>query len=238
MAVLELSTRVCYDDIAQDLSLTLRGAMGLMQEAAIVHSDMIGYSIKNVQETHLIWMLVWWRIRLIDKAFWNDNLTVRTWPRTMERAKSERDFEIVAESGHQIAVGESLWVLVNADSGRISRIPQELASVYDLTPRKVFEDVPVEISSSQGKLTYSCEVLKRDIDTNHHVNNRIYLDYARQALPEDVDETTFAEVTIRFHRQMLLGQKTCCFYRMEERAHIVDICSNGSKAPNATVIFQ
>lgn len=235
MAVYEFHTRVSYDDIGEDRSLTLRGAMSMMQEAAIIHSDMIGYSINDVQRTHVIWMLIQWRIRMIGKAFWNDRVIVKTWPRTMERATSERDFKIVDEAGKTVAIGESFWVLVNADTGRIARIPPEILRAYDLTAESVFEDEFCEPRFEAGGLTASGVVLRRDIDTNHHVNNRVYLDYAAEVLPDGVAERS-GEVFVRYRKQLLLGQSFYSAYKHSEKVHGVDICDENGNV-HASVIY-
>ena len=237
MAVYEFHTRVGYDDIDQDLSLNLRGVMGMMQEAAILHSDLTGFSIRNVQQTHVIWMLIQWRIRIVKKAFWNEAVTVRTWPRTMGRATSARDFEVVDVCGERIAIGESLWVLVNADTGRITRVTQQMRDLYHLTQETVFETPVFPVADMCGSQTYSAVVSRRDIDTNRHVNNRVYLDYAREALPSHIDISEFSEVSIHFHKQLLLGQRFCCQYIAEQSRHIVRIVSDDGVL-HAVMAFQ
>ena len=235
MAVFEFHTRVAYGDIDEDLSLTLCGAMGMMQEAAIVHSDTIGYSVRQIPQTRLVWMLVQWRIRLMEPAKWNEDVTVRTWPRTMERATSDREFEIIGSDGRQVAIGTSSWVLVNADSGRIIRIPKEVVQAYDLTTDCVFEDKPAEVQPCEGDPAYSFTVRRRDIDTNNHVNNRIYLHYADEALGESTGK--FKEVLVRYRKQLLLGQQAQCFVRKDGNRKIVEICSEDGMVC-AYIVYQ
>ena len=78
-------TRIAYADIGQDLYLSLSGAMRMMQEAAIIHSDLSGYSVMDVERTRVVWMLVQWRVRMVGKAKWNEAVEVVTWPQTMEK---------------------------------------------------------------------------------------------------------------------------------------------------------
>ena len=236
MAVFEFHTRVAYGDVDSEMRLSLHGAMGLMQEAAIIHSDKIGYSVRHIPQTHLIWMLVRWRVRLVAEAQWNENVTVRIWPKTMERATSDREFEIVGEDGRRVAIGTSSWVLVSADTGRIVRIPTEVAEAYDLTKVSVFNDDLSDPEPERGGLTYSGKVLKRDIDTNHHVNNRVYLQIADEAIA-DREEKSFREVVVRYRRQLLLGQEVRCFCRQNEGDYIVDICSDDDRI-SATVMYR
>lgn len=230
-------TRVSYDDIDDQMSLTLKGVMGLMQEAAILHSDQSGYSVFDTERTRVIWMLVQWHVKLVGKAMWNDLLTVRTWPRTMERLTSSREFEVVDQNGSVVAIGDSTWVLVSADTGRIVRITPEVAGVYHLDVRRVFEaDAPV-YSDNHGEPVYCGAVLRRDLDTNHHVNNRVYLDYARQALPEDLVDQHFSEVIVRYRKQLLYGQQFHCWYQKDGNAHVVYICGDDPKIVHGSVVF-
>ena len=236
MAIFEFHTRVSYDDVDDKMQLTLRGAMGMMQEAAIIHSDKIGYSVNDIEETHVIWMLVNWRVRMVDAAVWNENVAVRTWPRTMERVRSERDFEIVGSDGRVIAIGESVWVLVSTDTGRIVRIPEKAVDAYDLTERKAFAEPLTAHSYAVETLTYTGKVQKRDIDSNHHVNNRVYLDYAQESLPEGEDLSGFREVCVYYRKQMVLSEPVRCFRGGAGEHRVVNIC--GADAADLRAVVE
>lgn len=238
MTPYHLPARVFYGRIDKELNLTLAGAMELMQEAAVVHSAQSGYSVMDVERTHVIWMLVQWRIRLTKKVRWNEQVEVVTWPRTMEKVTSDRCFRILDSHGEEVAVGESSWLLANADTGRIMRIPEEVASAYELIPDCVFDTPLDKIPRDLGEETYSCKVLRRDIDTNHHVNNLIYLDYAREALPEAVKLENCREVVVRYHKQLLLGDPVHCYYTPMTNGHAVQICGEDPHQLHCTVLFM
>ena len=72
MNIFDFPARVSYSDITDDYSLTLTGAMRMMQEAAIVHSNQTKFSVFNTHVTHLSWMLVRWRARMVGQAHWNE----------------------------------------------------------------------------------------------------------------------------------------------------------------------
>ena len=237
MSIYSFQTRVCYDDIDEDMNLTLRGAMGHMQEAAILHSSQAGYAIQDIPQTRVLWMLVQWRARLIGKTKWNTPLTVHTWPRTMERLTSIRNYEIFDANGAISAIGESNWVLVSADTGRPTRITPEIIAAYDLTERDVFETPLPKLENGKGVLSGSFVVSRRDMDTNHHVNNRVYLDYAMEALPVELVGVSFSEVSVRYHRQLLLGDPVNCWYRKGDSCYIVDICGDEPSHLHATVVL-
>ena len=80
---------------------------------------------------------------------------------------------------------------------------------------------------------------RRDIDTNHHVNNLHYLDYAIEALPEEVYQTLPATVEIAFRRQILLGTPIRCLYSLtEDGKHQVEIQSEtGGKVTHHAFVW-
>lgn len=237
MSPFHFLTKVFYGDIDNSLNLSLPGALRLMQEAAVIHSDQYGYSVMDVERTRVVWMLVQWRVRLTGKVRWDEPVEVITWPQTMERLTSNRCFRILNQQGKEVAVGESVWLLASADTGRVMRIPPEVADVYELIPDGVF-DTPLEkLPHDIGEETYFCKVGRRDLDTNRHVNNLIYLDYAREALPAEIAEQDYPEVVIHYHRQLLLGDSVHCHYTPLPNGHAVHICGDDPNHVHCTVLF-
>ncbi len=236
MSCFEFHTRVSYGDIDNNLNLTLQGAMRMMQEAAIIDSDRSGYSVRDIEHTHLGWMLVQWHVQMVEPAKWHENLVVTTWPRTMEKATSDRSFRITDSKGRTVALADSSWLLVNTDTKKLVRIPPEVAEAYSLTLEKVLQEAP-KLNTGVGQRIYTAEVLRRDLDTNCHVNNLVYLDYARQALPAEEMEREFFGVVVRYHRQLLLGDSFTCYYEKTPYGHQVQICGDDPRLIHATVLF-
>lgn len=225
MSVYRFTTRVSYPDVDQNFNLSISGALRLMQEAAAIHSDSLGYSFRTVHQTRVHWLIVGWRVRMLQKAHWNETLYVDTWPRTMSRVTSERDFAIKNEAGQTVCIATSNWILVSSDTGRATRVTPQIAAAYPLTPEPAFKDEVQLPDMTEGQLTYVGKVLRRDLDTNHHVNNLIYLDYARQALPEEIYNHPFREMTVKYSRQLLLGDTFHCIYSHADGCHTVSLQS-------------
>lgn len=235
MSTYRFTTRVGYPDVDMNFKLTMPGAMRMMQEAAIYHSDQSGYSFKTMDKTRVHWIVVGWRVRMVNEAGWGETLHVNTWPRTMSRVTSERDFRITNEQGETICIATSNWILVNLDTGRAARVTPELAAAYDLDPTPVFPEPLSPIPLDDGVETYVGTVLRRDIDSNHHVNNLIYLDYAKQAMPEDVYSRPFKELAVRYSRELLLGDVFHCIYHHQDGCHTVELLSEtGTKHAQVT----
>lgn len=212
-----------------DSRLSFQGLLRILQEAAAVASDEVGYGIKDIPVTGVHWILGSWRVELLDRPGWRAPITVQTWPRNFDGFLSDRDF-LVYSGETLIAQGTSRWLLVNAVTGRITRITDTVRAAYTLDQRAVFDEPP----RSNGKSpldaveAFSSVVGRRDIDTNRHMNNIRYLDYAMEALPEEVFQHLPSTVEIAFRRQLLLGAPFRCLYSVtEDGKHQVEIQSGG-----------
>ena len=237
MSTYVFPTRVSYTDIDQSRNLSLTGAMRMMQEAAVIHSDMSGYSVMDVERTGVVWMLIQWRVKLYRKVSWNTPVNVETWPQTMERLTSNRCFRIMLSSGEVVAAAESSWVLVSAETGKVIRIPPEVVEAYDLNPDGVFDDDCEKLPQKAGDEICSFRVPRRDLDTNLHVNNLVYLDYALETLPVDLEISDFSEVIVRYHKQLLLGDEVHCYLQHSGNDYLIQICGDDPRHVHCSVKF-
>lgn len=220
-----------YPDLGVDRLLSHRGMLRILQEAASVASDERGCGMKDISRTGVFWILAGWRLELSRRVPWRTRLTVETWPRSLDGFLSDRDF-LVRQGDVPVARATSRWLLVSAATGKAARVTDAVRAAYELDDRVLF-DTPIP---SNGKTpagtpaAFSAVVGRRDIDTNHHVNNIHYLDYALEALPEEVFLHLPQTVEITFRRQILLGTPIRCYYsRTEDGRHQVEIQSGEEK---------
>ena len=218
--------------------LSHKGLLRLLQEAAALASDQVGFGVKDVERKRLAWMLTGWRVELRQRPCWPAPVTIHTWPRSLDGFFSERDFEVYS-GGALAALATSRWLLVNIDTSHASRITPEIEALYTLDDRRVFDQPMAAVGHSDPAAveTFSCTAGRRDIDTNQHVNNIHYLDYALEALPEQVWNALPPTVEILFRRQIRMGTEIHCFYVQKDGRHHVEIHSSESRTPHAFLWF-
>ncbi len=224
-------TSAAYSDVGPDGLLSQGGLLRILQEAAAIASDDVGYGLKDIPRTGVHWILSGWRLEMAERPGWRAELEVETWPRTMEGFLSDRDFlvwDVTGGDRRLAARGTSKWFLVDAKTGKITRVTDQVRAAYERDERGLFQDpLPSNGKTPEGApVTFETTVGRRDIDTNLHVNNLHYLDYAIEALPEEVYRGLPDTVEIIFRRQILLGTPIQCLYtRTENGKHQVEIQS-------------
>ena len=237
-------TSVAYSDVGPDQRLSHAGMLRILQEAASVASDDVGYGLKDIPNTGVHWILTAWRLEMKRRPVWRTGLRTETWPRTLDGFASDRNF-LVYEGDELAAEAASRWILVSAETGRPARVRDAERTAYQnqLDTQDVFSGAPLPHNGStppDAPVTFETVAGRRDIDTNYHVNNLHYLDYAVEALPEEVYQNLPGTVEIVFRRQILLGTPIRCLYaRTEDGKHQVEIQSerDGKVTHHAYVWF-
>ena len=242
MGFVNIDLRVRYEDVDKNNHLTLRGFLKYLLEAATRHSDIAGYGLDNAQETHIAWLVLNWKLQVYKYPKTGDSLHIRTWVRFDKKLYSLRDYEVLDNIGNRIAIGSSKWVPVNTETRNIAKISDDMVNAYGPVDINIFNNDFKKLPEPKQEYTnsYIYTIMRRDLDTNKHVNNLNYIDFALEALPYDVYENSqFNEVEIMYKKQCLYGDKISCLYTQNEQGeHIVAIKSEDLSVLHAIVKFK
>lgn len=215
-----------YDDIGKSNRLNIKSLIKYFGDIAGNHSTNCSYGLNDIPTTHITWLLLNWKVKMFSHPKYNEELTINTWPRVIEKFYSFRDFEVFDSKNNLVAIASSKWVMINAETKRIERISNEIINAYGIEKKSVFteplNDKP-QIPDNL-KLNFTYTIQRRDIDTNGHVNNIHYIDYALESLPEDVyNSNEFDNIEIHYKKEIKYGETINCYYSFENNKHIVTI---------------
>ncbi|MDD2627661.1 MAG: thioesterase [Clostridia bacterium] len=177
---------VNISDIGSDKKMKLSSFLKYLQEVAAIHSGISGYGINNVKTTRKAWVVLAWKVNIIRKPIWNEKITVKTWSSKIEKIYYYRNFEIKDEKGEVICTAESQWIMMDVDTKKIQRITEEYLDKFIVIESKVtISKTNVKLTDKEKeKIIHEFVVARRDVDTNNHMNNIIYLDMALEGLDE------------------------------------------------------
>jgi acyl-CoA thioester hydrolase len=102
-----------------------------MQDIAVEHYTSIGGV--DAQGKEATWVVREHRIEYLLPAFAGEELEIKTWVENIRRVRSLRKYEFMRKSDGKVLVkGETVWVFVDARSGRPILIPEAVSKVFDL----------------------------------------------------------------------------------------------------------
>lgn len=238
MDICSLYFNVTLPDVGENNQLSNKGILRMMQEAACIHSDYAKLSINHTKDNGLAWIILNWKLKVFSRPIWNTSLKVSTWCRKISHVFFYRDFEIYDSDGNLVAIATSKWILFDSFNNKIAKITDDIKKNYMCFYKCVFnEPLNEKLLAPKSINSFSEYVVeKRDIDTNHHVNNLNYLDFAYNVIPDNIfSSTSFQNVEIMYKHEAKLGDSLTLEYSAENNFHYVVISNKKSGKLNCIV---
>lgn len=230
--------KIGLEDIGRNNEATNKALLAIMQDIACLHSASVGYGVLEIETKKRAWMLLDWKMEVIKRPKYNDDINVETWSRKVERLYAYRDFQLKDKEGNIIAIGTSRWIFVDTERRRPVRLTADIADLYESeTDKNVFLEEMEDIKCGDYLFKKDYCVQRRDIDINQHMNNLSYLDMAYEILPEDIYNTkVFNNIRIVYKKEILYGEKVECYYEEQNNKYIITVKSQGKI--NAIIEFS
>ena len=188
----EYKDRISFSrcDVKRRLSIT--SLIDAFQDASIFQSEDAGVGIDYLNARNLLWVLNYWEIEIERMPLLCDEVFVGTYPYDFKSFMGYRNFYLKDQEGNYLVKANTTWTMV--DTGKMTPVkaPDDIVGAYAL--------------GNKLKMTYSsrkillpdekeCTVAAADtrtvelhhLDTNMHVNNCQYINFALSAAGEDVD---------------------------------------------------
>ena len=176
------------------------------QEMAYHHANLLGFGYEDMNERKTMWVLSRMRIRINRYPVWDDQLSVETWHRGMERLFGLRDFRVKSMDGKVLGVASSAWLILDSETRRPIR-PADGVLSQNMRTDSVFKEkldkipVPEQMEElARRKVQFS------DLDIVGHVNNVKYMEWCVDTLMADGSfNKEIRELEINFMHEALLG---------------------------------
>lgn len=232
---------VHYYEIDSRQMATPIAILNYLEETAVAHSESVGLGIVKLKSEGVGWVLNRWQLRMERYPLWGQKVRVKTWPSSFERFYATREFLLTDEQGGALGRASSLWVYLNIIKKRPMRIPTQYSTPYGLDRIQAVAEPYQEVELENPDDCLEFRIRKSDIDTNNHVNNAKYVEWALEAIPPALSENgILASLDIAYKKEASYGsgvRSACKLSReehvMKEYAHqIVDI-ENGIELARA-----
>ncbi len=196
-----------YFDVDAHRRVTPFALLRYFEDIAIQQSEDVGVGIDYYNEEQVAWLLSRWDVRISALPRHREEISVLTQPMQMRGFLANRRFSIHGADGTIMVEADSQWIFLDAARKRPRRITEELYSRYGVhgesdgvpSPRS---PRPVEQVDKQREFS----VRMSDIDTNGHVNNIRYVEWAFETLPpEMVRASELRRLLVQYKKEVRYG---------------------------------
>ena len=198
---------VRFHDTERTLRLTPFALYGHLQEAAMLHSSVAGYTGDVLMDRGWAWVQNRVHLQVDRYPQWQESLLVETWASSFKGMFATREFLLRDAESNIVARGSSRWVLVDLVKLKPMRMPQELTDGYHTnTDRAVDDDFPRMRAPESAEYSRSFHVRLSDLDTNQHANSACYIDWCLESAPHEIHRTCApTRVELTYKKESVLG---------------------------------
>ena len=129
--IFEYKTRVDIGKVNGKALVTNKGMLALLENVACMHSDKAGFGLSDIPTTHLSWVQLNWRVTIIRRLKYNEEIIIKTWAKDSSRVTTIRDFEVLDKDGKQVCIATTKWTLTNIDTQSIVKITDDIINEYE-----------------------------------------------------------------------------------------------------------
>lgn len=195
-------SRIRYSETDNFARLTIASLINYFQDCSTFQSEDLGVGVEYMAEHHLAWVLASWQICIERYPALCEKVTVGTKPYELKGFLGLRNFLMYDGDGKPLAKANSIWSLIDADTGKPAMIPEEVKARYPMEPREEMEYAPRKISiPAGGDRGEPITIERHHLDTNQHVNNQQFIEIALGALPENFE---VSQLRAEYKKQVFL----------------------------------
>lgn len=198
-------SRVRYSEVDVNQELTLTGIINYLQDCSTFQSEDLSLGLDYLERCSRAWWLSSWQIVIERRPRFGEEIVISTWPYDFKGMYGYRNFTIQDREGNYLVKANSIWFFFDTAAGRPVKVQE-----HDIRGYGTGEEKKLDMEYAPRRIALpdvyeagaSIAVAVHHIDTNHHVNNAMYVEIAREALTEDVK---IRELRAEYKKAAVLG---------------------------------
>jgi medium-chain acyl-[acyl-carrier-protein] hydrolase len=196
-----------YYEVNSRLRCKLSSIINFICDIGTQQSEELGGGIEYCTENNCAWVFYKYDIKMHRYPMFGDIISITTYPIGFKKFYGLRKYEIRDQENNLIGEALALFFLINIEKRRPIRIQAEQYDIYGV-------DGDVDYDISMDKIERGDEeqynkqfgIRYGDIDSNNHVNNVKYVEWAIEAVPiEVVENYNIKRIKVNFEKETTYG---------------------------------
>jgi len=183
--------------------------LSFMLDSAWGHTKDTEFSYSELKDEGQLWVLSRFLAVFHDMPKWDEEITIETWGKGIDKLFGLRDFIIHSNSNQKLVSATSAWLIIDRKTSRVQRIdslgrnfPMQLERNELNVKLEKIEAMPAERTNMEHVVRYS------DVDVNKHVNSSKYLQWMLDSSTDKFfEKRNLKSFEINFNAEAKLGEK-------------------------------
>lgn len=221
------NSRIRYSETDCEGKLSMASLLNYFQDCSTFQSEESGVGVKYLEEKHLVWVLSSWQIIVNRYPNLCEEVRIGTFPYDFKGFLGYRNFLMQTAGGEILAMANSMWSLIDLDTGKPAAPSKEMVAKYPMEERLSMDYAPRKIVIPEGGTQQDLIVVKKHhLDTNHHVNNGQFVDIAMEFLPENF---VIGQLRAEYKKQAFLDDVFYPYVALNNDKCVVNLANEDGK---------
>lgn len=178
-------SRIRFSEVDENEYLKFDNFINYFQDCSTFQSEDLGLGVQHLREKQRVWVVSFWQVDILKYPKMGDNVKIGTFAYDFKSFIGYRNFYMQDENGEYLAKANSIWALLNTETGRPEKADPNDMALYGKEEKLDMEYKPRKIAIPDDMEAYEpVEVKNHHLDVNQHVNNGQYINIAFTCLPE------------------------------------------------------
>lgn len=178
-------SRVRYSEINKEGMLDIPSVLNYFQDCSTFQSESLGVGVEHLKKENRAWVLNSWQIEFLQDVRLFEDIETGTWSYGSKGVYGYRNFVLNKSDGTRAVNANTIWVFTDTKTGMPIKVQPQDVEMYGIEPKIEMTDYGRKIKTEQeGMREQEFSVRKYHIDTNGHVNNVKYVQFAMEYLDE------------------------------------------------------
>lgn len=227
-----------YYDSDLKKQAAIQSLLRFFEDIAILHSEHVKLGIDYYHRHNVGWVLYKWDIKIIRYPEFKETVKVRTSASYLKSFHAYRYFDVLDLNGEQIATANSMWLFINPATRKPVYITEDIFKGYSVDKNKMTHLEFGEINNLKMiDAQKEFDIRYIDIDTNNHVNNIKYVDWALELVPVNIlREYTLNRLKVNYKKEISYGKNVISSINIEDEGEKIKCIHQISS--NETLLCQ
>lgn len=224
---------VDFKETDRFLNLRLDSFVQMLNTVSMYHTVSLGFEPNYMENNHMAWVLYSWNLHLENGDYYAKKITFKTFAVFHRDIYSHRYFYVLDEESNIVGYAVAVWIVIDTKKRKMTRIPLKVQNVFmssldeknQSIEKQIIEGIPISPLKKIRNMEYTYErefpVRFNDIDSNLHVNNTVYVNWAMESLIT-VDDEDFlidhvpSDLSIVYKKEKRPGGKVIVKAKLED----------------------
>ncbi|MBU5454291.1 acyl-[acyl-carrier-protein] thioesterase [Caproiciproducens sp. MSJ-32] len=200
---------IYYYNVDSKLNCTMPIVLGILSDVGNKDSEDLGSGVNELLSKNMTWIFYNYDVKVKRYPKYGEKINVITQSIGFKKFYAVRNYEIIGEDGERIVEGSATFLMLDIKKRRAMRIPKEQYAIYGEAGDMEGEfKLPRLSDFKEYDYEEIFKVRYSDIDSNGHVNNTKYIEWAIETLPKNIiDNYMLEEIKVIFEKECRYGEE-------------------------------